>query len=122
MHSYKLTIELTESEARYIRSMASIGRLVDSVTRLTENIHCGTTIDHVMEQDSIAVQEDMEAAKAALDSFGRQAREQLIKQGVKPLWDQNQSIQVQGVQKRLYPDHNDQCENTHGGTSRRDSP
>lgn len=87
---YKITIEIPEDSARFIRSMASFGRHFDQTMRLTSAIWEGETISEDMEQLGLYVELDTMAVKKALDPVMYQIRNQLVAQGVKPLWDQNQ--------------------------------
>ncbi|HXK00350.1 MAG TPA: hypothetical protein VNF93_00410 [Buchnera sp. (in: enterobacteria)] len=86
----KVTFELSESSARYLRSYASLGRWCDSITRLTKEITKGKIISEDLEEDAIYVEESVVEMKPALMEFHLNIKDILEEMGVKPLWDQNQ--------------------------------
>ena len=86
----KVTFELSESSARYLRSYASLGRWCDSITRVTGEIIEGEVITEELEQNALYVHESVVEMKPVLMDFHYYIRQVLVEMGVKPLWDQNQ--------------------------------
>ena len=84
-----IDLELTDQDARILRSWASVGRHFDQTLRLVDKIAEGVVVDDLMEQDSIAVEEDVRQLKDPLSSVHYQLREKLVELGVKPLWKQD---------------------------------
>lgn len=82
----KITIELelTEHNARVLRSWASVGRFMDCVRRVCEDQHNDDAIE--------AALDGVETLKDPLSTLHLQVRSKLIEAGVKPLWDQNQRV------------------------------
>jgi hypothetical protein len=80
----KITVEfeLTEHNARVLRSWASIGRFMDCVRRACEE----PTNEDAVE----AALDGVDMLKDPLSVLHMQIREKLVEAGVKPLWDQNQ--------------------------------
>jgi len=82
----KLTIELelTDHDARVLRSWASVGRYFDSVRRFADHNDIPDSLDH----EAISVIEDSATLKQPLDSLHQQIRPKLIEMGIKSLWRQ----------------------------------
>jgi hypothetical protein len=77
----KMEIELTDQEARVLRSMASLGRYCDAVIRV-----CALVDDN---DDAEDVEELTRLLKPALMSIHLQLRPKLVDAGVKALWKQD---------------------------------
>jgi len=85
----KIEIELTDKTARWLRSMASLGRLCDSIDKALDPIMKETKVTSDMEEQSIFAQDALKDLKPVLMELHDQIRPQLIGK-VEPLWNQNQ--------------------------------
>lgn len=82
----KVTIDLTEHNARWLRSMASLGRMCDQITRALEKAaEIEEGVDDDLAQDLLYARKALIEAKPVLMNI-EQCRQQLIDAGVKRLW------------------------------------
>lgn len=82
-----IEFELTEHNARVLRSWASVGRFMDCVRRVCDLHHYEDHINDDVIEDAL---DGVDKLKDPLSMVHLQLREKLIEAGVKPLWDQNQ--------------------------------
>ena len=85
----EVTIRLLPSHARWLRSMASLGRSIDAIGRVISDGLIEPKKE-VFDDDLNEVITLLNELKLPLRDIHGQIREQLVAKGIKPLWDQNQ--------------------------------